>query len=66
MNVQVNGQTITIFNGALVRDAVLHYSQSEYRQVMTGEKAVSDGEGNRVHLDGALVEGDVLITENIS
>ena len=66
MNVQVNGQTITVFNGALVRDAVLRYSQSEYRQVMTGKKAVWDGGGNRVHLDGALVEGDVLIIKIIT
>jgi sulfur carrier protein ThiS len=66
MTVQVNGQPVEIFNGARVQDALRRYSETEYHLVSAGEKMVVDHRGDRVYLDGALSDGDVLLVKNIS
>ncbi len=66
MTVQVNGQHIKIFGGARVQDALRRYSETAFRLVTAGEKMVVDRRGNRVYLDGALTEGDILLVKNIS
>jgi len=61
MQIKVNGQSIEIFAGARVEDALLKYSRAEWSLVRNKEKTVRDGHGHEVSLDGELVGGEELI-----
>jgi sulfur carrier protein ThiS len=61
MQIKVNGQTIEIFTGAKVRDAVRKYSRAEWALVANNEKKVTDLNGHEVGLDGELVGGESLV-----
>jgi sulfur carrier protein ThiS len=60
MQIKVNEQTIEIFAGAKVRDALRKYSLAEWTLVRKNEKKVSDRCGHEVGLDGELNGGEEL------
>jgi sulfur carrier protein ThiS len=62
MQIKVNGQTIEIFTGARVKDALHKYSREEWTQVRDNKKTVRDGHGHEVELDGELCGGEELFT----
>lgn len=60
MKVKVNEEEIEIFSGACVKDAVLKYSRTAWKQVRSGRKAVFDLGGHEVAPDGELSGGEEL------
>ncbi len=56
MIIFVDDQEIEIFSGALVKDAVLKYSEKVYRDILHGKKQVNDKWKNEVELDGELID----------
>ena len=62
MQIKVNGQTVEIFAGATVKDALRKYSREEWTRVRNNEKSVRDGHGHEVGLDGGLSGGEELFT----
>jgi len=66
MKVKVNDREIEIFNGALVRDALLKYSKEEYKFVRDNEKIVVDKRNNKRFLSGELSAGETLFIKNKS
>jgi len=65
MIVHVENQEIDIFSGALVKDALLKYSKTEYHEVLNGTKQTVDKWGNRVETDGELSENQKLFIKPI-
>lgn len=63
MHIQVNHKTVEIFSGARVMDVLRKYSASTWKQVQKGSKAVFDGHGHEVGLDGELRDGDRLVVK---
>lgn len=61
MQIKVNEQTIEIFAGAKVRDALRKYSRAEWTLVRKNEKKVTDQYGHEVGLDGELNGGESLV-----
>lgn len=66
MKVKVNDREIEIFNGALVRDALLKYSKEEYKFIRNNEKIVVDRHNNKRFLSGELSTGETLFIKNKS
>ncbi len=64
MKVKVNDREIEIFNGALVRDALLKYSKEEYKFIRDNEKIVVDKRNNKRFLSGELSAGETLYIKN--
>ncbi len=64
MKVKVNDREIEIFNGALVRDALLKYSKEEYKFIRDNEKIVVDKHNNKRFLSGELSAGETLYIKN--
>jgi len=65
MHIKVNGKTVEIFSGACVRDVLRKYSQITWTQIQKGSKAVFDGRGHEVGLEGGLSEGARLIVKRV-
>jgi hypothetical protein len=65
MQIKVNGRTIEIFSGARVRDVLRQYSQLTWTQVQKGSKAVCDGHGHELGLDGELGDGARLLVRRV-
>jgi hypothetical protein len=63
MHINVNRKTVEIFSGARVKDVLRKYSASTWEQVQQGSKAVFDGHGHEVGLDGELGDGDRLVVK---
>jgi len=64
MKVKVNGRGIEIFNGALVKDALLKYSKEEYKFIRDKKKIVVDKRNNKRFLSGELSAGETLFIKN--
>lgn len=58
MKVKVNGELISIFSGAKVRDVVRKYSSEKYEQIVAGKKKVVDKQGHQVLLSGEITAAD--------
>jgi hypothetical protein len=65
MHIKVNGRTVEIFSGACVKDVVRKYSQLTWTQVQKGSKAVCDGHGHELGLDGELSDGARLLIRRV-
>jgi hypothetical protein len=63
MQIKVNDKAVEVFSGACVRDALRVYSKITWTQVQKGSKAVFDGHGHEVALDGELSDGARLIVK---
>ena len=63
MNINVNGRVVEIFSGACVRDVLRKYSPLTWKQIQKGSKAVFDGHGHEIGLDGELAEGARLLVK---
>ena len=63
MNINVNGKEVEIFSGARVADVLRKYSKISWKQVQNGRKAVLDGHGHEVALDGELNGGERLLVK---
>jgi sulfur carrier protein ThiS len=63
MHIKVNRKTVEIFSGARVKDVLRKYSAGTWKQVQQGSKAVCDGHGHEVGLDGELGDGDRLVVK---
>lgn len=61
MKVFINDEEVRLFSGARVRDGLNAFSRNIMSAVNEGKLTVTDGEGNRVYLDGHLEDGDHLI-----
>ncbi len=66
MQIKVNDRTVEIFSGACVRDVLRKYSQVTWKQVQKGSKAVFDGHGHEIGLDGGLADGARLRVKRVS
>ena len=66
MNIKVNDKAIEIFSGACVRDVLRKYSQVTWKQIQKGSKAVYDGHGHEIGLDGELAEGARLLVKRVA
>jgi len=66
MRIKVNEETVEIFAGACVKDAVLKYSRTAWKQVQDQKKTVFDLHGHEVAPDGELSEGDELFVKKSS
>jgi hypothetical protein len=60
MRIKVNDEVVEIFSGACVKDAVLKYSRTAWKQVRKGKRAVFDLHGHEVAPDGELSGGEEL------
>jgi len=60
MRVKVNDEEIEIFSGACVKDAVLKYSRTAWKQIESGRKTVLDRHGHEVAPDGELSGSEEL------
>jgi hypothetical protein len=58
MQIKMNKQTIEIFSGAKVGDALRKYSSAELKLVQNNKKKVCDRRGHEVGLDGELSGGE--------
>ena len=65
MKIKVNQQVVEIFSGARVMDVLRKYSAITWKQVQKGSKAVFDGRGHEVALDGELSEGARLLIRRV-
>ena len=65
MHIKVNHKTVEIFSGARVADVLRKYSAITWKQVEKGSKAVCDGHGHEVGLDGELGEGAQLYIKRV-
>lgn len=63
MHIKVNRKTVEVFSGACVRDVLRKYSPLTWKQVQKGSKAVFDGRGHEVGLDGELSDGQRLVVK---
>jgi len=66
MNIKVNDRMVEVFSGACVRDVLRKYSPLTWKQVQKGSKAVFDGRGHEVGLDGELSEGARLRVKRVA
>jgi hypothetical protein len=66
MHIKVNHKTVEIFSGACVRDALRKYSALTWKQIQKGSKAVFDGHGHEIGLDGELAEGARLLVKRVA
>jgi hypothetical protein len=64
MKIKVNEKTVEIFSGASVKDAVLKYSRTAWKQVRDQKKSVFDLYGHEIASDGELSEGSELFVES--
>jgi len=65
MNVTVNGKPIRIFSGSTAGDAILIYSESSFRRVMSGDLVIRDRYGNEIDPGGAISpETQLFIKKN--
>ena len=64
MKVWVNGSETEVFCGARVKDAILKYSHSLYKQVMKNTGFVTDHDSNPIEPDGELSPGQRLFTRD--
>ena len=60
MNVFVNDETITIFNGATVKDAIRAFCVQHNKKFPSSLPIIKDRYGNSVAPDGELSEGNHL------
>jgi len=65
MHINVNDKTVEVFSGACVRDVLRKYSKITWTQMQKGSKAVFDGRGHEVALDGELSEGARLLIRRV-
>ncbi len=66
MHIKVNDKTIEIFSGACVKDALRKYSRITWTQIQKGSKAVFDGLGHEVGLEGELSDGVRLVVKRVA
>jgi len=66
MQIKVNRKTVEIFSGARVKDVLRKYSPITWKQVQKGSKAVFDGHGHEIGLDGELAEGACLMVKRVA
>jgi hypothetical protein len=57
MKVFLNHKEITIFQGAVVKDIVMAYSETSYKRLKNGYLSVYDRYGFLTEPDGAVAEG---------
>lgn len=57
MTIYINREKLRLFRGARVCDAILRYSEQEYRQILARRKQVQDTEGHLIGLQGRLEDG---------
>jgi len=60
MTIYVNRDRLRLFRGARVCDAILRYSEQEYRNILSRRKQVQDTQGQPLGLQGRLEDGDQL------
>lgn len=66
MKVVINGEPISLFEGAIVEHAIRKYSSDALAEVQDGTLVAIDRYGNSVSLHGRLMEGDELsLVENV-
>jgi hypothetical protein len=65
MKIKVNDRTVEIFSGARVADVLRKYSKITWKQIQKGSKAVFDGHGHEIGLDGELSEGARLQVKRV-
>jgi hypothetical protein len=58
LNVQINDETIELFYGARLKDAVGKYSRTELKCILNKTKQIVDRYGHQVELDGEVSDGD--------
>jgi len=58
LKIQINEETIELFEGARLLDAIRKYSPDELKQIEKKTKQIVDRKGNRLDLDGELSDGD--------
>lgn len=60
MNVFINDEAITVFNGATVKDAIRAFYVQHNKKLPSSLPIITDGYGNSVAPDGELTEGNHL------
>lgn len=60
MNIYVNRQRLHLFRGARVCDAILRYSEQEYRNILSRRKVIRDEQGLTLDLQDVVADGDCL------
>jgi len=60
MNIYVNRQRLRLFRGARVCDAILRYSEQEYRNILSRRKVIRDEQGLTLDLQDVVSDGDCL------
>jgi len=63
MQIKVNGETVEIFSGARVKDALRKHSRPELKQVQGNKKMVCDRYGHELDLEGELSGGEELVVK---
>jgi hypothetical protein len=65
MDVTVNGKPIRIFSASTAGDAILMYSESSFRRVMSGDLVICDRYGNEIDPGGSISsETQLFIKKN--
>jgi hypothetical protein len=60
MNLFINDEAITVFNGATVKDAIRAFYVQHNKKLPNSLPIITDGYGNNVAPDGELTEGNHL------
>lgn len=60
MNIFINDEEITVFNGATVKDAMRAFYVQHNKVFPCSLPTITDGYGNSVASDGELTEGNHL------
>jgi hypothetical protein len=60
MTIYVNEQPLRLFVGARVGEAILRFSEREFREVLARRKSVTDQSGHPLGLHGRVADGDQL------
>lgn len=60
MNIYVNRERLRLFRGARVCDAILRYSEQEYRNVLSRRKQVLNSQGLPINWYNEVADGDCL------
>jgi hypothetical protein len=60
MTINIDGNPITLFQGAQLKDALLKISKDTLSAVKKGQKNVWDEWGNRMGLEGQLMDSQSL------
>lgn len=58
LKIQINEETVELFEGARLLDAVRKYSPEELKRIEKKTKQIVDRNGNQLELDGELSDGD--------